>query len=220
MIKAVRSSGTSWSMASYKPRAFSVSPSVYAAYASASLVVISSVYACTEIKQKTAGKRIRWEQRLIIQCPLPAPGSCVRNSSNQNRRAILEWLNKAKKDTVPNEIFLKTASLEIAGSYWLRINELNAGLDPKLDEYPWIKGVIDKENNSIIIDSERVLGMCIFLNDKMVDLDEKVTIIINGKNRFEGKIERSLDKMLEIAFNNSAGDYEIYTNFMNLPEEE
>ncbi|MBU0755501.1 MAG: hypothetical protein KJ645_10215 [Planctomycetes bacterium] len=135
--------------------------------------------------------------------------------------AIKEWMGKINKDTVPKEIYLKTSDLAVAGAHWLRIDNLNAGLNMKLDDpkYPWIKGTVDADSNSIVIESSNVLQARIFLSDKLVDLDKKVTVILNGNKRFEGKIERSLDKMLELIYYNPAGDFEIYCNSIELAEE-
>lgn len=103
---------------------------------------------------------------------------------------------------------------------WLRIVQLNAGLDMKLDDpsFPWIKAKIDPESNSIVLDSERVLKVMLFLNDKLVDLDKKVSVVFNGKKRYEGKVERNLDRMLQLSFN--TGEFEVYSNWLELSEEE
>ena len=102
---------------------------------------------------------------------------------------------------------------------WLRIVELNAGLDMKLDDpnYPWIKGKIDSDSNSIVMESKRVLKVMLFLNDKLLDLDKKVSVIFNGKKRFEGKVDRNLDTMLQLSFN--MGEFEVYVNWLEISEE-
>jgi hypothetical protein len=136
--------------------------------------------------------------------------------------AIKSWMGNLKKETTPKQVYLKTADLQIAGSHWLRIDDLNAGLDMKPDDpnYPWVEGKIDSDSNSIILKSNRVLRLKLFLNDKLLNLDKKVTVILNGKNRFEGTVERNLDKMLDLVYQNPAGDYEIYCNSLDLSEEE
>lgn len=142
--------------------------------------------------------------------------------SKEGSTAITEWLGEVSKETNPKEIFLRAADLTVAGSYWLKIKRLNAGLDMQLDDpnYPWIRGRIESDSNTIVLESQRVLGVVVFLNDKLVNLDEKVTIILNGKERFAGKIERNLDTMLDLIFYNRAGDYEVYCNYRELTEEE
>jgi hypothetical protein len=136
--------------------------------------------------------------------------------SNEATKAFAEWMADIEKDTAPREVFLKAIDLAKAGAYWLRITELNVGIDTKLTDpdTAWIKGKIDSESNSIHLESERVLKMLIFLNDKLVDLDKKVSVFVNGNKRYEGKIERDLEKMLDLMYYNTAGDFEIYCNFM------
>jgi hypothetical protein len=136
--------------------------------------------------------------------------------------AVKEWMSKVTKDTIPNEVYLKTASMEFASSHWIKIKNLNAGLDltDNFDDpnYPWIKAVVDKESNSIVLDTKRIIGFTVYLNDQIVDLDKTVTIVLNGNKRFEGKIERSLDKMLDKIFYDP--DFEIYVNYKDLTVEE
>jgi hypothetical protein len=168
--------------------------------------------------QKWAGSYAEGDQ---AQVTMVEDAGSVLEPSAEAQASILEWLDSVSKDTAPKDIYLKTSALDKAGAYWLRIDDLNAGLNMKLDdpEYPFIKGGIDVESNTIALDSERVLKFKIFLNDKIVDMDKKVTVLLNGKNRFEGKIERSLDRMIDLMYYNSAGDFEIYCNFLEISEE-
>ncbi len=136
--------------------------------------------------------------------------------------AIKAWMGGIKKNTVPREVFMKTADREKAANYWLLIVDLNTGLDVQLDDpdYPWIKGKVESDSNTIVLESKRVLKIMVFLNDKLLDLDKKISIILNGKKRFEGKVERNLDKLLVLSYNNRAGDFELYCNFIEISENE
>jgi len=128
-------------------------------------------------------------------------------------------MTAVEKDTTPDEILLKTNELMYGTSYWLTINQLDAGVDLKPDDpkYPWVKGNIDKDSNIINIESNQVQEMIIYLNDEIVDMDKKLTIKLNDKVHFDGKITRSLDKMIEVMF--FKGDYQIYTNYITITEE-
>jgi hypothetical protein len=135
--------------------------------------------------------------------------------SIEAKMSLKDWISNIDKDTAPKEVFLKAIDLAKAGAYWLRITELNVGIDTKLTDpdAAWIKGKIDSESNSIHLESERVLKMLIFLNDKLVNLDKKVSVFVNGTKKYEGMIERDLEKMLDLMYYNTAGDFEIYCNF-------
>lgn len=140
--------------------------------------------------------------------------------SEEAEAQIREWLDKVSKNTTPPEVYLKTVDLATASSSWLRIEELNASLDMGLDdpEYPWVTATVDKDSNTIMIESQNVQKVKIFLNDKIINMDEKITVLMNGENRFEGKKERNLDKMLDLVYYNIAGDFEIYTNYIDISE--
>ncbi|MHC4943368.1 MAG: hypothetical protein ACYTG7_10160 [Planctomycetota bacterium] len=147
-------------------------------------------------------------------------GTCA-EPSVEAWASIKEWINNIDKNTTPDSIFMKTSDLATAGAYWLRIEDLNAGLNMKLDDpkYPWVQAAVDREANTIVVDSENILKIRVFLSDKILDLDKKVTIVLNGNKRFEGTVQRSLDKMLDLVYYNLAGDFEIYCNSQEISEE-
>ncbi|HEY7116231.1 MAG TPA: hypothetical protein VH475_06585 [Tepidisphaeraceae bacterium] len=50
--------------------------------------------------------------------------------------------------------------------------------------------------NKIEAKSDNVATLRVYLNDQMVDLKKPVTVIVNGKTRFEGMVNQSLSEML------------------------
>lgn len=51
--------------------------------------------------------------------------------------------------------------------------------------------------NKIEAKTDNVQTMRFYLNDRMVDLAKPITVVINGKTRFEGMVEANLDAMLK-----------------------
>jgi len=182
------------------------------------LYVSSSENSRKDVASKWAGEYAKGE---MPQVTFIEDSGELFEPSEEAAGKVREWLDKVSKNTTPPEVFLKTVDLATASSSWLRIEDLNASLEMGLDdpEYPWINATVDSSSNTILIDSQNVQKIKIFLNDKIVNMDEKITVLLNGENRFEGKKDRNLDKMLDLVYYNIAGDFEIYCNFIDVSEE-
>ncbi len=62
------------------------------------------------------------------------------------------------------------------------------------------------EGQTIVIEARKVGRVTVWLSDALIDLDRDVTIEINGKKAFAGKIERSIEALVdEIAATGDAG---------------
>src|SRR5258705_9884592 len=51
--------------------------------------------------------------------------------------------------------------------------------------------------NKIEAKTDNVQTLRFYLNDQMVDLAKPITVVVNGKTRFEGQVTPSLDAMLK-----------------------
>jgi hypothetical protein len=143
-------------------------------------------------------------------------------ASEKSRKELYAWLEATQKDISPKEVYMKAADLAKSGSYWLRITQVDVGMDTKITDpdCAWIRGTLDAASNSVILKSTRVQGVMIFVNDKILDLDKRVSIIINGDQKFDDFIRRDLERMLDLMYYNTAGGYEIYCNFVELSFDE
>ena len=54
-----------------------------------------------------------------------------------------------------------------------------------------------KEGNRIEVSTDNVKTLRLFLHDRLLDLGKGVTVVLNGKTVFEGKVERSLKVMID-----------------------
>lgn len=68
---------------------------------------------------------------------------------------------------------------------------------------------VDRETNTITIDTTGVYSLRVFLNDKIVDLDKEVTIIRNGET-YTGTFSRTLGVLVE-SFKGAFDSGDIYT---------
>ena len=53
------------------------------------------------------------------------------------------------------------------------------------------------ENNVITLDAPEVSQLVLRLSDRLVDLDQPVKVLLNGKLAFEGKVSRQADAILK-----------------------
>jgi len=68
---------------------------------------------------------------------------------------------------------------------------------------------VDRTSNRLVIQTHRILGLKISLNDCILDLDRPVSILVNGKEAFRGQATRDLETLLE-GFQNSGDWARIY----------
>jgi hypothetical protein len=92
---------------------------------------------------------------------------------------------------------------------WVQVYQpLSAGLEKPLFLNHGSGKIILSENalsvqaafttpNKIEAKTDNVQTLRFYLNDQMVDLGKPVTVVINGKTRFEGMVEANLDAMLK-----------------------
>ena len=52
------------------------------------------------------------------------------------------------------------------------------------------------EGRRIVIEAEKTNRLTLRLSDDLLDLDQPLEIVVNGKTRFEGVVKRSLDAMI------------------------
>jgi len=152
--------------------------------------------------------------------------SCIDDSgephaiADKGKEAIRTLINREPKKTSPERILLKALDLEFSSNSWLQIIDMNNSSTMKIgdEDVPYVDATVNKDTNSFIIKTNRVGQFTLYLNDKIIDMDKKITVMVNGKKRWEGTKERNLDLMLNMIYGNWAGDYEIYTNYIEVED--
>lgn len=144
----------------------------------------------------------------------------ARALTDTGKEAIRTIINREPKNTAPERVLLKALDLEFSSNNWLQIIDMNNSSTMKIgdENIPFVDATVNKEANSFIVKTNRVGQFTLYLNDKIIDMDKKITVMVNGKKRWEGTKERNLDLMLSMIYGNWAGDYEIYTNYIEVED--
>lgn len=114
---------------------------------------------------------------------------------------LAEWVPNQQRDPYPVEITFHPPHRSAKQSYWVRLEpDWTIGTDNQIDldpeKRPNIVVKVDREKNRITADVKRVSRIEFLLNDKLVDLENPITIEVNGKVT-EIKKERDMKFMLE-----------------------
>jgi len=143
--------------------------------------------------------------------------------SNETPR-ILEWMAGRIRNPYPRRVVFNLLDLSVPRCYWLQAEVLDdnlfdprkpvmvptihgESLDPEMKQNyilsaaragtAQLKGVI--EGNTITVETKHVIGYSILLSDAMVNLDEPIEVVTNGKQSYFGPAEPSLEFLLEWA---------------------
>ncbi len=107
------------------------------------------------------------------------------------------WMAQYRRNPYPTKIVWRQEEVVREHFYWLSAPS---------DELGHKKSVVARiEENTIFIDRCDYSRLTIHLNDKMLNLDKKVTVIYNGKKVFNKKIKRTIANLHRTM--NSRGDF-------------
>jgi predicted esterase len=113
-----------------------------------------------------------------------------------------KWMMQYTRDPRPKKIVWTVQKLHTAydlRNNWLALDEPPAKPPAKLEA--------DIAENTITLRADDGLKIRLFLDDKLVDLEKPVKVILNGKPVFEGKIPRNLATIVKTL--ESRGDREL-----------
>ena len=137
---------------------------------------------------------------------------------------ILEWMASRTRDPYPGSVAFNLIDISTPRCYWLQAEVLEDGLfdptqpfkvptiqgqslDPEMRENyilsaakagtATFRGTI--EGNTVKVETKHVIGYSILLNRRMVDFNEPVRVITNGKQSYLGMAEPSMEFLLEWA---------------------
>jgi len=102
--------------------------------------------------------------------------------------AILPWMAKKVRNPIPEKIVWKQGGTPHRQFYWLAVaNEKASTLT-----------VVTRKKQTVTIDkSEGLKELTIRLDDRMLDLDDDVTISAGGKEKFKGTSKRTIGTLLK-----------------------
>ena len=96
----------------------------------------------------------------------------------------IPWMAKFQRNPWPKKIVWFQDDITHDRFYWLKLSHKDAA---KAEQ----KITVSAGGQTIRLDGDVPAGMALRLSDKLLDLDQAVTVFVNGKQVFSGKVSRS-----------------------------
>lgn len=109
--------------------------------------------------------------------------------SKRDLEAMWAWAMEHPRNPVPDKLIYSPLETYAGDAYWLKVD----GFD--LEEGASIEAQVDRENNLIEVTGSGFFEITISYNDRLVDLDRPVRVVINGTEH-ESEVKRSLMGMV------------------------
>lgn len=106
---------------------------------------------------------------------------------------ILAWMGDKQRDPYPTHVTFAPASAQTLATSWISLR----GASP--EDGSTLEAKVDRETNTVTIDTENVVSINLFLNDVLVDLDQPVKVILNGRLE-EAMMARNQRTMVELIY--------------------
>ncbi|HLG42413.1 MAG TPA: hypothetical protein VI643_03525 [Planctomycetota bacterium] len=101
-----------------------------------------------------------------------------------------DWLLRQKRNPCPSKVVWEPHRRTGRHFFWLKVASPTPGTG--------IEAEIDRKKNSVAVKTRGIdTGWTVFLNDKLVDLNKPVSVTVNGKRKFSGRVARSLTATVE-----------------------
>ena len=119
-------------------------------------------------------------------------GNCTRGEDDA--AALWTWMQAHERDSYPTHLTFLPPMAHTRAAHWLKVDGINLDGEPRID------AVVDREQNAITIDADEISSVQLFFNDALVNLDEPIKVVVNGKVHEElGGRNRQL--MVDMAYN-------------------
>lgn len=103
---------------------------------------------------------------------------------------LVKWLRERVRDPHPRRVVHRSIAPYHPGAYWVRIDGRGAGESACV-----VAESLGK--NRIAVETRNVTRLTLFLDPELVDPDKKVTVVVDGKPAFSGKVKPSLEAVAE-----------------------
>lgn len=104
---------------------------------------------------------------------------------NRKDAEALPWMAKRTRNPWPSKVVWQQDDVTHSRSYWLSLPEGTAAQGQKI--------TAEAADQTIRITAEGVKRIDLRLSDALVDLDQPITVEVNGEIRHNGRVERSAD---------------------------
>jgi len=133
--------------------------------------------------------------------------------------AIADWIKARQKDLSPDALEFRLRDDRFGATDWCTVSRFNARVTAKPEDkdFPCLKASIDRDTNTVKLETVNVLDLRIYLNDDLLDLDKPITVQVNGEPMVKQKrVDRSLRHLLDTRYFQNSGDYGVYTASIEL----
>jgi hypothetical protein len=111
---------------------------------------------------------------------------------------VWAWIKEQKRASYPAELAFVPSSAYTRTSYWISVEGVDVDGGAKLNARA------DREANTIDIQAEGIESLRIYFNDRLVDMDRPVRVVINGVAS-EALVARNAKTMLDLVY--QSGDW-------------
>ena len=108
---------------------------------------------------------------------------------NRKDAEALPWMSQFRRDPWPKKIIWRQAKGLTSRFYWLKIPKQHLAKDQRL--------TAEVDDQTIRITAENTPQLIVRLSDALVNLDHPITVIVNGKEQFRGKVNRSAREIVQ-----------------------
>jgi poly(3-hydroxybutyrate) depolymerase len=117
---------------------------------------------------------------------------------------VWAWIKEQKRTPYPAELAFAPSSAYTRTSYWVSVEGVDVDGGAKLNAR------VDREANTIDIQAEGIESLRIYFNDRLVDMDRPVRVVINGVAS-EAVVARNAKTLLDLVY--QSGDWgRVFTN--------
>lgn len=122
-----------------------------------------------------------------------------------DEKAVWEWIKGIERNANPTTVTLSPITNVSTKAYWIQLDRFTVGAASRLD------ASIDRETNTVTLDSTGIEAVTLYFNDLLVDMDQPVRVICNGVEH-EAKFPRRLQTLLDQAYR-SGDPGRVYVNY-------
>ncbi len=98
--------------------------------------------------------------------------------------AAVPWMARHDRKPLPNRVVWWQDDVTHSRFYWLAVDDENRKRGTKV--------IASYKGQQIDVKAEGIDRLTIRLNDRMLNLDEPITVVVNGQPAFEGRVNRSI----------------------------
>jgi len=105
---------------------------------------------------------------------------------------VLRFMAAQRRCAAPASVKYVALSEKQDGAHWLRIKERSSD-----ETRPVLEGRVDETHTRLIVETRGCRRARVYLDERILDGEREVEVVANGRRVFKGKIEASLEAVLE-----------------------